>query len=81
MARKGFKPEEIVAKLRQVEVLQGQGSTVVDAIRQIGVAEVTYCRWRREHGGMKTDQLKRLGNWRRRTPVCGARSAISPSTS
>ena len=60
MARKRFKPEEIVAKLRQVEVLQGQGSTVVDAIRQIGVTEVTYYRWRREYGGMRTDQLKRL---------------------
>ena len=60
MAGKRFKPEEIVAKLRQVEVLQGQGSTVVDAIRQIGVTEVTYYRWRREYGGMKTDQLKRL---------------------
>jgi transposase-like protein len=60
MSRKRFKPEEIVAKLRQVEVLQGQGSTVVDAIRQIGVTEVTYYRWRREYGGMKTDQLKRL---------------------
>ena len=60
MAKKRFKPEEIVAKLRQVEVLQGQGSTVVDAIRQIGVTEVTYYRWRREYGGMKTDQLRRL---------------------
>ena len=60
MARKRFKPEEIVAKLRQVEVLQGRGSTVVDAIRQIGVTEVTHYRWRREYGGMKTDQLKRL---------------------
>ena len=60
MASKRFKPEKIVAKLRQVEVLQGQGSTVVDAIRQIGVTEVTYYRWRREYGGMKTDQLKRL---------------------
>ena len=60
MAKKRFKPEEIVAKLRQVEVLQGQGSTVVDAIRQIGVTEVTYYRWRREYGGMKTNQLRRL---------------------
>ena len=59
-AGKRFKPEEIVAKLRQVEVLQGQGSTVVDAIRQIGVTKVTYYRWRREYGGMKTDQLKQL---------------------
>ena len=60
MAKKRYKPEEIVAKLRQVEVLQGQGSSVADAVRQIGVTEVTYYRWRREDGGMKTDQLKRL---------------------
>ncbi len=60
MARKRFKPEEIVAKLRQVEVFQGQGMSAADAIRQIGVTEVTYYRWRREYGGMKTDQLKRL---------------------
>ena len=60
MAKKRFKPEEIVAKLRQVDVLQGQGSSVADAVRQIGVTEVTYYRWRREYGGMKTDQLKRL---------------------
>ena len=60
MARKRHKPEEIVAKLRQVEVLQGQGSSASDAIRQIGVTEVTYYRWRREYGSMKTDQLRRL---------------------
>jgi len=60
MARKRFKPEEIVAKLRQVEVLQSQGMAVVDAIRQIGVTEVTYYRWRKEYGGMRADQLKRL---------------------
>ena len=60
MARKRFKPEEVIAKLRQVEVLQGQGMSAADAIRQIGVTEVTYYRWRREYGGMKTDQLKRL---------------------
>ncbi len=60
MTRKRFKPEEIVAKLRQVEVLQGQGMSAADAIRQIGVTEVTYYRWRREYGGMKTDQLRRL---------------------
>ncbi len=60
MARKRLKPEEIVAKLRQVEVLQSQGMRVAEAIRQIGVTEVTYYRWRREYGGMKSDQLKRL---------------------
>jgi transposase-like protein len=60
MARKSYKPEEVVAKLRQVDVLRGQGMAMVDAIRQIGVSEVTFYRWRKEYGGMKADQLKRL---------------------
>lgn len=60
MARRRFKPGEVVATLRQVEVLRGRGSPVVDAIRQTGVTEVTYDRWRREHGGMEADQPKRL---------------------
>ncbi len=59
MASKRHKPEEIVAKLRQVDVLQGQGMPRVDAIRQIGVTEFTYYRWRKNYGGMGTDQLKR----------------------
>lgn len=60
MAKKRHRPEEIVAKLRQVEVLQSQGMATADAIRQIGVSEVTYYRWRKEYGGMGADQLKRL---------------------
>ena len=60
MAKKAHKPEEIVSKLRQVDVLHSQGMAMVDAIRQIGVSEVTFYRWRKEYGGMKTDQLKRL---------------------
>ncbi len=60
MPRKRYKPEEIVTKLRQVEVLVSQGSSVVDAIRQIGISEVTYYCWRREFGGPKTGQVKRL---------------------
>ena len=60
MARKRYRPEEIVAKLRQVEVLQSRGVAAADAIRQIGVSEVTYYRWRKEYGGMGADQLKRL---------------------
>ena len=60
MARKTYKPEEIIAKLRQVDVLTGQGMPMADAIRQVGVSEVTYYRWRKEYGGLKTDQLKRL---------------------
>jgi transposase-like protein len=58
MARKRYKPEEIVAKLRQVDVLVSQGQNMVDAIRQIGVSEVTYYRWRQEFGGLKTEQVK-----------------------
>ena len=57
MARKRYKPEEIVAKLRQVDVLVSQGQNMVDAIRQIGVSEVTYYRWRQEIGGLKTEQV------------------------
>ncbi len=60
MPRKNYKPEEIVSKLRQVDVLVSQGSGVADAIRQIGVSEVTYYRWRQEFGGLKTAQVKRL---------------------
>jgi transposase-like protein len=60
MPRKQYKPEEIVAKLRQVDVLSSQGQSVSEAIRSIGVSEVTYYRWRQEFGGLKSDQVKRL---------------------
>jgi len=60
MGRKRPKSEEIVAKLRQVDVLVGQGQSVADAVRSIGVTDVTYYRWRREFGGLKTDQVKRM---------------------
>jgi putative transposase len=60
MPKKRYTPEEIVAKLRQVDVLVSQGQNIADAIRQIGVSEVTYYRWRQEYGGLKTDQVKRL---------------------
>ena len=60
MAGKRDKPEEIVSKLRQVEVLQGQGMTIADAVRRIGTTEQTYYRWRKQYGGMSRDQLKRL---------------------
>ena len=60
MAKKTYKPEEIVSKLRQVDVLRSQGMTMADAIRQISVSEVTFYRWRKEYGGLKADQLKRL---------------------
>ena len=60
MAGKREKPEEIVLKLRQVEVLQGQGATISKAVRQIGVTQQTFYRWRKLYGGMGRSQLKRL---------------------
>jgi transposase-like protein len=60
MSRKRHKPEEIVAKLRQVDVLTAQGTPVADAVRSIGVTEVTYYRWRQEYGGLKSDQVRRM---------------------
>jgi putative transposase len=60
MARRRYKSEEIVAKLRQVDVLVSQGTSMADAIRQIGVSEVSFYRWRQEFGGLKIEQVKRL---------------------
>ncbi len=77
MSRKRHTPEEIVTKLRQVEVLTAQGRSVAEAIRSIGVTEVTFYRWRQEYGVLKGDQVKRLKKLetenarsaRRRTPT------------
>lgn len=60
MAGKREKPEDIVLKLRQVKVLQGQGLSIGDAVRQVGITQQSYYRWRRQYGGMSRDQLKRL---------------------
>ena len=60
MPGKRPKPEEIVSKLRQVEVLQGQGMPIADAVRQIGVTQQTFYRWRKLYGGMQRSQLTRL---------------------
>ncbi len=60
MANKRHKPEDIVTNLRQVDLLVGQGMRRIDAIREIGVVEQTYYRWRKQYGGMGTDQLKEL---------------------
>ena len=60
MVRKAFKPEQIINKLREAEVLIIQGSTIGEASRRIGVTEQTYYRWRREYGGMGVEQARRL---------------------
>jgi len=60
MGRKRFRPEEIITKLREADILISQGRTVVEAIKALGVSEVTYYRWRQEYGGMSTSQARRL---------------------
>ena len=60
MARRLFKPEQIINRLRQAEVLISQGATIGEASRKIGITEQTYYRWRREYGGMHVEQAKRL---------------------
>ena len=59
MAKK-HKPEEIIGKLREAEIVLAQGGTVADACRQIGVTEQSYYRWRKEYGGLKMDQTRRM---------------------
>jgi putative transposase len=75
MARKRHEPEEIVA--RQVDVLTSQGQSAPDAIRSIGVSEVTYYRWRQEYGGLKSGQVKRLKDF---TENARLRKAVSDLT-
>jgi transposase-like protein len=60
MGRKAYVPEQIINKLREAEVLLSQGATVGEASKKIGVTEQTYYRWRREYGGMRVDQARRL---------------------
>ncbi len=60
MGRKTYKAEQIIGKLREAEVLLNQGSTVGEVSKKIGVTEQTYYRWRKEYGGMRIDQAKRL---------------------
>jgi|TARA_B100002003_G_scaffold156825_1_gene145492 transposase-like protein len=60
MARKRYSAEQIIKKLREAEVLQAQGQTIAQVVRQLGVTDQTYYRWRKEYGGLKVDQAKRL---------------------
>jgi putative transposase len=60
MVKKGYTPEQIIGKLREAEVLLSQGATVGEASRKIGVTEQTYYRWRKEYGGMRVEQARRL---------------------
>lgn len=60
MARRNYRPEEIIAKLREAEILLAQGMKVPEVVRELGIHEVTYYRWRKEYGGMRVNQMKRL---------------------
>ena len=60
MSGKRYSPEEIISKLREAEVYLAEGSTVGEVIRRLGVNKITYYRWRKEYGGMKVEQAKRL---------------------
>ena len=60
MGRKIYKPEQIIAKLREAEVLLGQGKSINEVSRQLGISQYTYYRWRKEHGGLRIDQAKKL---------------------
>jgi putative transposase len=60
MVRKAFKPEQIINNLREAEIILSRGATVGEASRKLGVTEQTYYRWRREYGGMRVEQAKRL---------------------
>jgi len=60
MGRKRYTPEQIISILREAEVLQIQGSKMSDVCRKLGISAQTYCRWRKEYGGMRVDQAKRL---------------------
>ena len=60
MAKKAFKPEQIIGKLREAEVLLSQGVTIAEASRKLDITEQTYYRWRKEYGGMRVEQAKWL---------------------
>jgi putative transposase len=60
MPKKRYRPEDIIAKLREADIHISQGKTVAETIKQLGVSDVTYYRWRKEYGGMTTTQVKRL---------------------
>ena len=60
MGKRGFGAEQIVSKLRQIEVLMAQGKTAALACKEAGVSEQSYYRWRKEYGGLEIDQAKRM---------------------
>ena len=68
MKVRNYTPELVVRKLREADRMLGEGSTLVEVCKHLEVVEQTYYRWRNQYGGMKADDAKRPGSWRRRTP-------------
>jgi transposase-like protein len=62
MVKKGYTPEQIINKLREAEIYINQGISIGEASRKIGITQQTYYRWRKEYGGMRTEQAKKLKN-------------------
>jgi putative transposase len=62
MVKKGFSPEQIINKLREAEILLSQGATVAVVSKKIGISAHTYYRWRKEYGGLRVEQAKKLKN-------------------
>jgi putative transposase len=60
MVKKGYTPEQIINKLREAEILLSQGNSIIEASRKIGVTEQTYYRWRKEYGGLRVEQARKL---------------------
>ncbi len=60
MVRKGYTPEQIIGKLREAEVLLSQGNPIKLVCKKVGISDYTYYRWRKEYGGMRVEQAKRL---------------------
>ena len=60
MGRKRFSPEQIIVKLREVEIIESKGLTQVEAAKKLGIAEQTLIRWRKEYGGLRVDQARRF---------------------
>lgn len=81
MPFKKHTPEEIIGKLREAEIVLAQGGTTADACRRLSICEQTYYRWRKEYGGLKTDQARRIRIWRKRMRGYAVRSPISLSIS
>ena len=78
MPQKPYRPEEIIAKLREAEVLLGQGQKVPEVVKAIGISEVTYYRWRKEYDGLNVSQAKRLKDLEREN--ARLRQAVSDLT-